>query len=179
MPVIVLNDGWLGLMKVKQEKRKLSAFGGASRRAARIAGALFRRALPRRQDPPDEFRQALEWAMALGGPSVIEAFVDAESYTATVFRLNPLQNRYGHRFMKRDTFSLGDPRTHQRFAYHRRLGAIWHQYIGAILQGRARLSRAQVGLFFSAFYLAMTGASFVAGWLADRLGVRKTTLQGH
>jgi len=41
------------------------------------------------------------------------------------------------------------------------------------------LSRAQVGLFFSAFYLAMTGASFGTGWLADRLGVRKTTLQGH
>jgi MFS transporter, ACS family, hexuronate transporter len=41
------------------------------------------------------------------------------------------------------------------------------------------LSRAQVGLFFSAFYLAMTGASFAAGWLADRLGIRKTTLQGH
>ncbi len=41
------------------------------------------------------------------------------------------------------------------------------------------LSRAQVGLFFSAFYLAMAGFSFGAGWLADRLGVRKTTLQGH
>jgi sugar phosphate permease len=41
------------------------------------------------------------------------------------------------------------------------------------------LSRAQVGLFFSAFYLAMSGSSFGAGWLADRLGVRKTTLQGH
>ena len=41
------------------------------------------------------------------------------------------------------------------------------------------LSRAQVGLFFSAFYLAMTGASFGTGWLADRLGVRKTTLLGH
>jgi ACS family hexuronate transporter-like MFS transporter len=41
------------------------------------------------------------------------------------------------------------------------------------------LSRAQVGLFFSAFYLAMTGASFGAGRMADRLGVRKTTLQGH
>ena len=25
----------------------------------------------------------------------------------------------------------------------------------------------------------MTGASFGAGWLADRLGIRKTTLQGH
>ena len=41
------------------------------------------------------------------------------------------------------------------------------------------LSRAQVGLFFTAFYLAMTGASFFAGWLTDRLGVRKATLQGH
>jgi ACS family hexuronate transporter-like MFS transporter len=41
------------------------------------------------------------------------------------------------------------------------------------------LSRAQVGLFFSAFYLAMTGASFGAGWLVDRMGVRMTTFQGH
>ena len=41
------------------------------------------------------------------------------------------------------------------------------------------LSRAQVGLFFSAFYLAMTGASFSTGWLADRFGVRQTTFCGH
>ena len=41
------------------------------------------------------------------------------------------------------------------------------------------LSRAQVGLFFSAFYLAMTGASFGTGWLADRFGVRQTTTYGH
>lgn len=41
------------------------------------------------------------------------------------------------------------------------------------------LSRAQVGLFFSAFYLAMAGFSFSAGRRADRLGVRKTTFQGH
>jgi MFS family permease len=46
-------------------------------------------------------------------------------------------------------------------------------------QDELSLSRAQVGLFVSAFYLAMTGASFGAGWLADRMGVRKTTLQGH
>ena len=46
-------------------------------------------------------------------------------------------------------------------------------------QDELGLSRAQVGLFFSAFYLAMTGASFGAGWLADRWGVRNTTLQGH
>src|SRR3972149_11242626 len=46
-------------------------------------------------------------------------------------------------------------------------------------QDELGLSRAQVGLFISAFYLAMTGASFGAGWLADRMGVGKTTLQGH
>src|SRR5918999_1397691 len=41
------------------------------------------------------------------------------------------------------------------------------------------LSRAQVGLFFSAFYLAMAGFSLGAGWLADHFGVRKTMLAGH
>ncbi len=46
-------------------------------------------------------------------------------------------------------------------------------------QDELELSRAQVGLFISAFYLAMTGASFGAGWLADRMGVGKTVLQGH
>jgi MFS family permease len=42
-----------------------------------------------------------------------------------------------------------------------------------------QLSRAQVGFFFTAFYLGMAGLSFAAGWLADRLGVRGTVLIGH
>jgi len=46
-------------------------------------------------------------------------------------------------------------------------------------QDELGLSRAQVGLFFSAFYFAMTGASFGAGWLADHWGVRRTISQGH
>jgi MFS transporter, ACS family, hexuronate transporter len=41
------------------------------------------------------------------------------------------------------------------------------------------LSRAQIGMFFSAFYSGLAGLSFAAGWLADRLGVRATTLNGH
>src|ERR1041385_3111585 len=41
------------------------------------------------------------------------------------------------------------------------------------------LTRAQIGLFFSAFYLAMAGFSFAAGRMADRLGARRTTFQGH
>ena len=42
-----------------------------------------------------------------------------------------------------------------------------------------QLSRTQVGLFFSAFYVGMAVLSFPAGWLTDRLGVGKTTLGGH
>jgi sugar phosphate permease len=42
-----------------------------------------------------------------------------------------------------------------------------------------QLSRAQIGLFFTAFYLGMASLSFAAGWLADRLGVHATALNGH
>ncbi|MFQ5682569.1 MAG: MFS transporter [Candidatus Binatia bacterium] len=42
-----------------------------------------------------------------------------------------------------------------------------------------QLSRAQIGLFFTAFYLGMAGLSLGAGWLADRLGIRGTALSGH
>lgn len=41
------------------------------------------------------------------------------------------------------------------------------------------LSRAQIGLFFTAFYLGMAALSFGAGWLADRFGVRSIALAGH
>lgn len=41
------------------------------------------------------------------------------------------------------------------------------------------LTRAQVGLFFTAFYIGMASFSFAAGWLTDRWGVRKATLIGH
>ena len=41
------------------------------------------------------------------------------------------------------------------------------------------MTRAQIGLFFTAFYIGMAGFSFAAGWLTDRWGVRKATLIGH
>ncbi|MBM2802571.1 MAG: acetolactate synthase, partial [Deltaproteobacteria bacterium] len=84
VPVIVLNDGWLGLMKVKQEKRNypLSGvhLGAPPESPAHYFGVPCRAA-----KTPGQFRQVLDWAFALGGPSVVEAFVDAESYSATVF----------------------------------------------------------------------------------------------
>jgi acetolactate synthase-1/2/3 large subunit len=84
VPVVVLNDGWLGLMKVKQERKSYSLSGvrlgdpvgspahyfGVPCRGAKTAGA---------------FRSAIDWAFSLKGPSVVEAFIDVESYSATVF----------------------------------------------------------------------------------------------
>ena len=83
VPIIVLNDGWLGLMKVKQERLHYSTYGtflgdqvdspphyfGVPCRAVRNLEAL------------DE---ALAWALGLEGPSVIETFVDVEPYSFTV-----------------------------------------------------------------------------------------------
>jgi acetolactate synthase-1/2/3 large subunit len=82
--LIVLNDGWLGLMKVKQEKRNypLSGvrLGDPQPSPSHYFGVPCRPA-----KTAQEFRDALAWAFALGGPSVIETFVDAETYSATVF----------------------------------------------------------------------------------------------
>ena len=84
VPVVVLNDGWLGLMKVKQERRNYPLSGvylgappespphyfGVPCRAAKNA---------------EQFDAALDWAFALNGPSVIETFIDATAYSATGF----------------------------------------------------------------------------------------------
>ncbi|MCH8847876.1 MAG: thiamine pyrophosphate-binding protein [Chloroflexi bacterium] len=84
VPTVVLNDGWLGLMKVKQERLGYGSSGavlgeqaeppahyfGVPVRAARDEGAL---------------RSALAWALGLDGPSVIEAFIDVGPYSETVF----------------------------------------------------------------------------------------------
>ena len=84
VPIIVLNDGWLGLMKVKQEKRKYPLSGVRLGTPPESPSHYF--GVPcRSAKSPEDFRQVLDWAFALGGPSVVEAFVDAESYSITVF----------------------------------------------------------------------------------------------
>jgi len=84
VPIIVLNDGWLALMKVKQERLRYDESGsflgepldppphyfGVPVRGARDAGQL---------------RDALDWSLNLDGPSVIEAFIDPRPYSVTVF----------------------------------------------------------------------------------------------
>lgn len=84
VPVIVLNDGWLGLMKVKQERLGLpyeGAFLGEQvGPPAHYFGVPVRAARDERS-----LRAALDWALALDGPSVIEAFIDVEPYSTTVY----------------------------------------------------------------------------------------------
>ena len=84
VPTIVLNDGWLGLMKVKQE-----------RKGYRLSGVYLGKPV---DSPPHyfgvpcrparsakDFSAALDWAFRLDGPSVVEAFIDVASYSQTVF----------------------------------------------------------------------------------------------
>jgi acetolactate synthase-1/2/3 large subunit len=84
VPVVVLNDGWLGLMKVKQERRQLPLSGVELGPPPESPPHYF--GVPcRPAHTPAEFQRALEWALSLGGPSVIEAFVDVTPYSTTVF----------------------------------------------------------------------------------------------
>jgi len=84
VPIIVLNDGWLGLMKVKQERRNYPLSGVRLGEPPDSPPHYF--GVPcRSAKNAKDFSAALDWAFTLKGPSVIEAFVDAESYSATVF----------------------------------------------------------------------------------------------
>ncbi len=84
VPVIVLDDGWLGLMKLKQERKPypLSGvyLGDPLGPPAHYFGVPCRPA-----KSVQELNNALDWAFTLDGPSVIEAFIDVESYNSTVF----------------------------------------------------------------------------------------------
>lgn len=84
VPVIVLNDGWLGLMKIKQERKHLPLsgvyLGDPPGSPPHYFGVPCKPA-----KSADAFSEAVDWAFTLDGPSVIEAFIDVEPYSATVF----------------------------------------------------------------------------------------------
>jgi acetolactate synthase-1/2/3 large subunit len=84
VPVVVLNDGWLSLIKVKQQRRELGAsgvrLGEPPPSPAHYFGVPVR---PARDET--ELRTALDWAFAQDGPTVIEAFVNGETYLQTVY----------------------------------------------------------------------------------------------
>jgi acetolactate synthase-1/2/3 large subunit len=84
VPTIVLNDGWLGLIKVKQE-RKGYGYSGVTL-GEQVAPPSHYFGVPCRAAKSErDLRAALDWAFNLNGPSVIEAFIDVEPYSQTVY----------------------------------------------------------------------------------------------
>src|ERR1051326_6054671 len=84
VPIVVLNDGCLGLMKIKQEKRGYGL--PAVRLGAPVDSPPHYFGVPcRPARNASEFEAALDWALAVEGPSVVEVFIDVEPYSETVF----------------------------------------------------------------------------------------------
>ena len=88
-PVVVLNDGWLGLIKVKQMRRQYAHVGTA----LGTASGPDEGSTPEHYfgvpavgvRTPERLGEALEAALAADEPCVIEAFVDPTHYDDTVF----------------------------------------------------------------------------------------------
>jgi acetolactate synthase-1/2/3 large subunit len=86
LPVVVLDDRWLALIKVKQMRRQFPLYG------TELQAEEYR-------DPPahyfgvpavgvrtaEELEAALEDALGANGPTVIEAVIDSEHYIDTVY----------------------------------------------------------------------------------------------
>jgi acetolactate synthase-1/2/3 large subunit len=84
VPLVVLDDGWLGLMKLKQERGGYGHSGVVL--GERVPPPAHYFGVPvRAAHDPSSFAEALEWALAQEGPSVIQAVIDVEGYSATVF----------------------------------------------------------------------------------------------
>ena len=86
IPFVVLDDRWLSLIKVKQERRGLEHYGTAlfgEAYEAPPAHYFGVRAVGVRS--AEELERALVDALAADGPTVIEALVDPSQYSETVF----------------------------------------------------------------------------------------------
>ena len=86
LPIVVLDDGWLSLIEVKQVKKGLPVYGTQLRpEARREAPSHYFGARAVGAATPEEFEAALVAAFHAPGPTVIEAFVDGRAYRETVF----------------------------------------------------------------------------------------------
>jgi acetolactate synthase-1/2/3 large subunit len=84
VPLVVLNDGWLSLLRVKQE-RKGYGLSGVSLGPPPPSPPHYFGVPCRGVHNADELAVAIDWALALDGPSVIEAFVSTDEYSQTVY----------------------------------------------------------------------------------------------
>ena len=82
---LVLNDNWLALIKVKQERRKFALTGVALGETSSTPPDQYFGVPCRTARTPEEFRAALRWALATDGPTVVEAMVRPEIYSEILY----------------------------------------------------------------------------------------------
>jgi acetolactate synthase-1/2/3 large subunit len=86
LPIVVLDDGWLALIEVKQVKRGLAVYGTDVRHGPREDTPAHYFGVPAvGVRGADELERELTKAFAANGPTVIEAVVDPAHYKETVY----------------------------------------------------------------------------------------------
>ena len=86
LPIVVLDDGWLSLIQVKQHRRGFGIYGTEVTRGERPAPPAHYFGVPvAGATTPEELAKCLREALAADHPTVIEARVDPEHYLQTVY----------------------------------------------------------------------------------------------
>jgi acetolactate synthase-1/2/3 large subunit len=86
LPVVVLDDRWLALIKVKQMRRQFPLYGTALQEEEyRDPPAHYFGVPAHGVRSADALTAAVTAALAADGPTVIEAVVDSDHYVETVY----------------------------------------------------------------------------------------------
>ena len=86
IPIVVLDDRWLSLIQVKQDRRDYGRYGTELQAEEYQAPPAHYFGVPAvGVRTPEELRRALTEAFQADGPTVIEAVVDSAHYDDTVF----------------------------------------------------------------------------------------------
>ncbi len=86
LPIVVLDDRWLALIQVKQERRKFGVYGTALQQEAYAEPPAHYFGVPAvGVRGPEDLAKALRRALHSPGPTVIEAVVDGGHYMETVY----------------------------------------------------------------------------------------------
>ena len=88
LPIVVLDDAWLSLIRVKQHRRGFGIYGTEVAGDDRPAPPAHYFGVPVvAVRGPEELEKALREALRADGPTVIEALVDGTHYAETVYEL--------------------------------------------------------------------------------------------
>jgi acetolactate synthase-1/2/3 large subunit len=87
---VVLTDNDLALIRIKQEKKANPIYGTPIREAGTIGGDNLFGVPVLQTSNPQAYREALQRAMGMSGPVIVEAIIDSREYDELVLRKNKL-----------------------------------------------------------------------------------------